>query len=267
MTSIVITGGLGFLGQNLARAILQRTTTPLTIKLVDIPNTNTDPNSNYKHYVSQARRLIHDFDAKKDRDLMTHVHSGLQSQGLGVTTGEIARIVDLITKKYPTEVYHRLGILNNILGKKIVENLNDGTSTIEIVLGDISDPSFCDQVIDQNTTSVYHLAAAMSGACETDPTLAMQTNVLGTMNLLSSVKKRSSSSSSSSPPTFVFASSGAVFGTNEGVVSDTTKLLPETTYGMTKSICEMLINGQSLYACLSPPLSYVLYTLAFNCTD
>jgi len=203
MTSIVITGGLGFLGQNLARAILQRTTTPLILKLVDIP-TNHAFNNN------------------------------------------------------TTDTTDSMPWINNI---------DLGTSTIEIVLGDISDPTFCDQVIDQNTTSVYHLAAAMSGACETDPTLAMQTNVLGTMNLLSSVKKRSSSSSSSSsssPPTFVFASSGAVFGTNEGVVSDTTKLLPETTYGMTKSICEMLINGQSLlYACLSPPP----FTLAFTCTD
>jgi nucleoside-diphosphate-sugar epimerase len=165
MSTIVITGGCGFLGQNLCRALLQRATTPLTVKLIDLPTTTTPPQ----------------------------------------------------------------------LPKDILKN-----HSIDICLGDISDPTFVSSIINSSTTSIFHLAAAMSGQCETEPDTALHTNVTGTINL---IQAATSNNATETPTKFVFASSGAVFGSSTSPsVTDTTKLIPETTYGMTKSICELLIN-------------------------
>src|SRR2546422_473041 len=47
-----------------------------------------------------------------------------------------------------------------------------------------------------------------------------------------------------SPPKLVFASTLATFGGSAmpETVTDTTKLTPQTTYGTTKAICELLVN-------------------------
>ena len=100
---IVITGGMGFLGQNLCRALLQRSgTTPIQITLVDTISTTSS-------------------SSKAD-------------------------------DSFPWST----------LNPK---------ATVEVVVGDIGDASFCETVIDQDTSSIFHLAAAMSGECETNPDL------------------------------------------------------------------------------------------------
>lgn len=95
---IVITGGMGFLGQNLCRALLQRSgTTPIQITLVDTISTKADDSFPWSTLNPKA--------------------------------------------------------------------------TVEVVVGDIGDASFCETVIDHDTSSIFHLAAAMSGECETNPDL------------------------------------------------------------------------------------------------
>jgi nucleoside-diphosphate-sugar epimerase len=171
---IVITGGLGFLGHNLCRALLQRAGTgPIQIKLVDTQSA-VNANPSFSVFASNEQRLA----------------------------------------------------------------AANASQEVEVLAGDIGDASFCNELIGSDTSSIFHLAAAMSGECETNPDLCVRTNVTGTMNLLDAVRlsRTTTSSSDVPPPRFVFASTGAVFGSTTGGVSDKTKLLPETTYGTSKSM-------------------------------
>jgi nucleoside-diphosphate-sugar epimerase len=78
----------------------------------------------------------------------------------------------------------------------------------------------------------------VSGAGEQDFDLAIRVNLDGGLNVLEAMRARGGL------PRLVFASSIAAFG-GAGmppVVGDTVKQTPQTTYGMTKAVCELLIN-------------------------
>jgi len=118
------------------------------------------------------------------------------------------------------------------------EGLDD---RVEIVQGDISDKATVGALIDRDDISVFHLASIVSAGGEKDFDSAMQVNLQGGNNILESCRARTGT------PRVVFASSFAVFGgdTMPDEVSDTTKITPETTYGMTKAIGELMINDYS----------------------
>eukprot|EP00752_Nemacystus_decipiens_P009217 g8232.t1 len=83
--------------------------------------------------------------------------------------------------------------------------------------------------------SVFHLASVMSGQGERDFDEALRVNVDGTRSLLNTCRQVGGR------PRFVFASSIAAFG-GGAQVDDGTKLLPQSTYGMTKACAELLVN-------------------------
>ncbi len=109
---------------------------------------------------------------------------------------------------------------------------------VEIVAGDISDRDIVFGLIDRDDISVFHLASVVSAGGEKDFDLAMRINLDGGRNILEAARARAGR------PRVVFASSLAVFGGEAmpGIISDTTKQTPQTTYGMTKSIGELMIN-------------------------
>ena len=152
--SVVITGGLGFLGRQVARALLRQhagraaaDSAPLHVKLVDVGSTSTADEDE-----SLARAILED---------------ATEGRGGG----------------------------------------DDGlASGVEIIRGDISDAEFCRGVVGDDTASVFHLAAVMSGQGEADFDSAIQVNLHGTLNLLEAVR-----GSGSSGAKFLFASTGAVF--------------------------------------------------------
>ena len=112
---------------------------------------------------------------------------------------------------------------------------------VEIVIGDISDRDRVAGLVDRDDISVFHLASVVSGGGEKDFDLAIRVNLTGGLNVLEAVRARAGA------PRLVFASSIAVFGGSvmPAVVGDTTKQAPQTTYGVTKSIGELLINDYS----------------------
>jgi len=67
----------------------------------------------------------------------------------------------------------------------------------------------------------------------------MNVNLDGTRNILDAM--RAIQLETGIPPKIVFTSTNAVFGPTD-VIQDDTPLLPQTTYGTTKIICEKLIN-------------------------
>jgi nucleoside-diphosphate-sugar epimerase len=90
------------------------------------------------------------------------------------------------------------------------------------------------------TDLIFHLAAAVSGECETDFDLGMRSNLDTTRALLEACRALGSR------PTFVFASSLAVFGNAPGtalpeLIEDDTLPTPQSSYGIQKYISEQLV--------------------------
>ena len=164
---IVITGGLGFIGLNLARAIIKR-------------GSLTGP-------------------------------SGKQEE------------VDSIL----------------LFDQSVPDSLPEGLDErVTMQAGDISDRDTVFGLVDRDDISIFHLASVVSGGGEKDFDLAMRVNLDGGRHVFEAARARNGL------PRVVFASSVAVFGGSAmpKVVGDTTKQTPQTTYGMTKTIGELMVN-------------------------
>ena len=112
---------------------------------------------------------------------------------------------------------------------------------VRLARGSIADPEFVGDLIAGDDVSIFHLASIVSGEAEQDFDLAMQINLHGHLNVLEAARKLNSC------PKYVFASSIAAYGgaNTPKSVSETTRLVPQTTYGATKVIAELLINDYS----------------------
>lgn len=111
---------------------------------------------------------------------------------------------------------------------------------VESIAGDVADPALLDRVIDRDTTSVFHLAAIVSGQAEADFDLGMRVNFDATRTLLEVCRARGHR------PRVVFASSCAVYGGElPAVVPATAALTPQSSYGSQKAMGELLVNDYS----------------------
>jgi D-erythronate 2-dehydrogenase len=113
-----------------------------------------------------------------------------------------------------------------------------GDERVERIAGDISDPATVLALCDRDDLSVFHLASVLSGTGEADFDLAFRVNLEGGRNVLEALRARTGM------PRLVLASTTAVFGEPavHGTVGDTTRHTPQTTYGVTKAILELLVN-------------------------
>ncbi|MGD9715350.1 MAG: D-erythronate dehydrogenase, partial [Thermomicrobiales bacterium] len=104
--------------------------------------------------------------------------------------------------------------------------------------GDITDAQLLRSLVDPATTSVFHLAAIVSGQAEADFDLGMRINVEGSRLLLEACR------ATGKRPRVVFTSSIAVYGGSAmpKVVQDSTPLNPQTSYGVQKAIAELLLS-------------------------
>ena len=112
---------------------------------------------------------------------------------------------------------------------------------IAIVAGDIADRDAVRGLVDRDDLSLFHLASVVSGGGEKDFDLAMRVNLDGGRHVLEAMR------GPGGRRRLVFASSIAVFGGPwlPASVGDDTKQLPQTTYGITKTIGELLVNDYS----------------------
>src|SRR6185436_9054900 len=120
----------------------------------------------------------------------------------------------------------------------------------KFVAGEIADKATVRKLFDRPDLSVFHLASVVSGGGEQDFDLAMRVNLNGNLHVLESARALGSK------PRVVFASSIAVFGGKAMPkhVGDATKQVPQTTYGMTKAIGELLVNDYTPLAKLDAAL-------------
>ncbi len=114
-------------------------------------------------------------------------------------------------------------------------------SRLRFVRGQMTDPDCVRGLIDRDDIAVFHLASVVSGGGELDFDLAMEVNLDASRTLFEALR------ACQSCPRLVFASSIAVFGGAgmPAVVGDYAKRTPQTTYGTTKAISELLINDST----------------------
>lgn len=104
------------------------------------------------------------------------------------------------------------------------------------VEGDLSEPTVLAAALQRDTTSVFHLAAVVSGGAEADFDLGYSVNLDGTRALLEACRVLAT------PPKIVYASSVAAFGGQlPEVLDDSTTPTPQTSYGTQKVIGEYLL--------------------------
>jgi nucleoside-diphosphate-sugar epimerase len=111
---------------------------------------------------------------------------------------------------------------------------------LKAVTGDVSDAKTLAQVCPPDTDAVFHLAAVVSGAAESDFDLGMRVNLQGTELLLARMRQ------CTRPPRLVYTSSVAAFGGSlPAVLDDATIANPQTSYGTQKVIGEYLVSDYS----------------------
>ena len=109
-------------------------------------------------------------------------------------------------------------------------------------IGDISQRDTVFSAVGSDAaTAIFHLASMVSGECEERFDDALRVNLDGGRNVFEAAR------AADGCPRVVFANSIACFGGEamQDPNTDRTKLTPQTTYGMTKAICELLINDHS----------------------
>ncbi len=108
------------------------------------------------------------------------------------------------------------------------------------VVGDIADPSQIARLIDAGTTSVFHLAAIVSGQAEADFDLGMRVNLDAMRVLLERIRAVGRCAK------LVTTSSVAVFGgALPDILPDSQVWQPQSSYGTQKAINDLLLNDYS----------------------
>ncbi len=111
---------------------------------------------------------------------------------------------------------------------------------LRYVSGDITDPETVRALIDENTGSIFHLAAVVSAQAEEDFDLGYRINLDGTRLVLETARALPHS------PKVIFTSSIATYGGMlPDVVTDETAQLPQTSYGCAKVMGEYLVQDYS----------------------
>ncbi len=112
---------------------------------------------------------------------------------------------------------------------------------VKQVKGDISDRATVFAATGARFDVIFHLASMVSGECEERFDDALRVNLDGGRNVFEAAR------AAEGRPRVVFASSVACYGGMDmsQMMSDSTKQLPQTTYGMTKAICEMMVNDHT----------------------
>ena len=115
-------------------------------------------------------------------------------------------------------------------------------SRVRQIIGDISNRDTVFSATGSDAaTAIFHLASMVSGECEQRFDDALRVNLDGGRNVFEAAR------AAAGRPRVVFASSIACFGGEamQDPNTDRTKLTPQTTYGMTKAICELMVNDHS----------------------
>ena len=133
-------------------------------------------------------------------------------------------------------------ILDNLStgSRNNIESFKDNVTFIE---GDVTNLHTCLDAT-RDVEYVFHLAAFVSvPQSEIEPTVCHEINVTGTRNMLEAALQNNARK-------FIFSSSSAVYGNNEGICTEQSECNPTSPYGHSKLLgellCEQYANESSL---------------------
>lgn len=140
---------------------------------------------------------------------------------------------------------------------KVIDNLATGYKQnldglgVELIEGDVKDASFLANAL-QGCDCVYHLAASVGNIKSIEnPYFDLETNYIGTLNLLSAVVKNN-------VPRVIYSSSSAGYGEPRYIpVDEDHPIAPDSPYGVSKISAEKLIHSYAkLYDFTAVSLRY-----------
>ena len=109
---------------------------------------------------------------------------------------------------------------------------------VEVVVGDLSDQTVLPRLIDSSTTSIFHLAAIVSSQAEAEFDLGYAINLDTTRSILEFIRRIGNNQLR-----FVTTSSVAVYGgVLPAVVTDSTVVMPQSSYGSAKAMSDLLVG-------------------------
>lgn len=139
----------------------------------------------------------------------------------------------------PDEKYEVYGLVRY---RSDLSNLSGFISRINLIYGDITDITrMCDILKDIQPSQIYHFAAqSINNISNGSPTLTLNVNINGTLNLLEAIRNAGIIKS----VRILVAGSSTEYGktadTYEGPIHEDLPLLPVSPYGVSKVACEML---------------------------
>lgn len=158
--------------------------------------------------------------------------------GAGLLGARLAR--KLLERETLSDVHGIQKPIERITLLDIVPAAGFDDPRVETATGDISDARVIERFLTPQTTSIFHLAAIVSGQAEADFDLGMRINFDATRLILERARQNGNR------PRVVFTSSVAVFGGElPAQVLDTTALTPQSSYGTQKVMGELLVNDYS----------------------
>jgi nucleoside-diphosphate-sugar epimerase len=130
--------------------------------------------------------------------------------------------------------------IQGIYAFDMVEPAIAADERLTVITGNINDSELIAHLIDNEISSVFHLAAIVSGEAERDFDLGMRINVDATRLIMERIRR------SAPGARFLITSSVAVFGgTMPVVVPDSQVWKPQSSYGTQKAINDLLLADYS----------------------
>ncbi len=121
---------------------------------------------------------------------------------------------------------HAVRILDRSADRRVVREVaGEVADQVEWIVGDVTDTAAMISAA-RDCTSIVHLAALLTPACQANPILGAQVNVIGTLNAFEAAK-------ANGIQRVAYASSAGIFGSDDGA-----QPYPVTQYGAFKLACE-----------------------------
>ena len=137
-----------------------------------------------------------------------------------------SHLVDEVLKAGARRV---VGLDNMVAGS--MENLAGALENthFEFIRGDVRDTGLVDQLV-PDSELVFHLAASKLVMSRTNPRIDIETNIMGSFNVLSAARGRGIR--------VVYASTGSVLGSDDRPMEEGHRKKPSTLYGVSKGTAE-----------------------------
>jgi nucleoside-diphosphate-sugar epimerase len=130
--------------------------------------------------------------------------------------------------------------IERITAFDVIPTPDSGDARVQSITGDLGDTADLERLIDPDTSSIFHLAAIVSGQAEEDLELGMKVNFDATRAVFDRVRLLGTSAK------VIMTSSVAVFGGElPETVDDTQVWAPQSSYGTQKAMSDLLLADYS----------------------